>query len=66
MDRIYMVLGALSFWSFVTVGIFVGSVYLAELWKDRTYRRQLGAVIDPFTKAQTDRIARTFTERSIG
>lgn len=58
MTSIYLVLGALTFWALVATALLVGSIYAVEWWADRTQRREIGDVIDPFTRTQTDRIAR--------
>lgn len=58
LELIYLVLGTLTFWTGLTVAILFGSVYIAEAWRDRTYRREIGNVLDPLTKAQTDRLVR--------
>lgn len=52
MNTIYHWLGFASFWSTVGIAALAGLVAL----RDRHHREQIESVIDPFTRAQTQRI----------
>ncbi|HEY7822667.1 MAG TPA: hypothetical protein VIG24_07545 [Acidimicrobiia bacterium] len=61
MDMVYLVMGALSFWSIVIVGVMVGSVAIAEWWQGRMVARDASR-IRRLTPEQTDRLIREWRQ----
>lgn len=61
MNDVYLVLGALTFWTLVAAATLVASVAVAE-WSRGRKRQQIETIVDPFTEEQTSKLVREWRE----